>query len=340
MLAKFLEDTENYDSISQYTDSTLPSEYVAQQIANYNKDLLNESDLENDSGKVQYVNIRVDALNIYGENEGGYFSGTEGSESIPLRNFSEVLRNTVLKNVEASHRSENIKPQGHQPGVIRSKNLRTKICIGGCILLIAVITFVLVSSKFMSRRDQVVSIANRSLWKADLGRIGSKPLKVPAKRVIVMRSNSSQSCDVDSCRPNLIKEQFSGFYPENEDIKANYILGADGTVFEGRGFYKEGQMSYDRFGTSYNRDALEIKINCIENEISEVQMNSLKSFLDKFVKQTLIQSNYMLFYHEQLVQGGRKDEKVYEKLKRLEHFVDSKDNYLLIVNLRVIYNLL
>ena len=332
MLSQFLEDTENYDSISQFSDSTLPSEYVAQQIAHYNNERI-ETDFSNNSEKVQVVNIRVDAVNIYGENEGADFSATDGSDSFSMKNLNEVLKSTVLKNVDASQRYKKKNEKRDTPKTDhdkdsarakRSKKLNTKICLAaGIILLITImITFLSFKNLTKAKSLQIVPFVNRSSWKADLGRIGSKLLKVPVKKVIVKQSNTTQPCDVKSCEKSLIKKQFSSFYPEEEDIKANFIIATDGTVFEGRGFDREGQMTYDRFGTSYNNDALEIEINCIDNKISENQMNSLIIFLDKFVSQSLIQKDYKLFYHEQLVQGQNKNENFYNKIKSLKHFVE------------------
>lgn len=72
MLQKYLQDCEdNFDSISQISDSTQASELVAQRIANYNNELPNESIY---ADKTQVVNIHIKAVNIYGDNEGDFLS--------------------------------------------------------------------------------------------------------------------------------------------------------------------------------------------------------------------------------------------------------------------------
>lgn len=328
MLAQFLDDTEQYDSISQYTDSTLPSEYVAQQIAHHNQDQLNDTDFSNSSERVQYVNIRVDAVNIFGENEGGYFSGTEGSESIPIKNLNEVLKSSVLKNLDPSQQTGNQETEVHPPGNwVRSKNYKKKIFIAFCVLLLIGIIVTIVSltvKRPTNINSDQTSFIDRILWKADLGMIGSKALKVPVKRVIVKQSNGTQSCDINTCPSALIKEQFSSLYLGYDDIEPNFIIGTDGTIFEGRGFHREGQMTFDRFGTSYNKDSLNIEIICINNQISDVQVNSLEIFLNKFVQQAKIEKDYKLFYYDQLIQITDKNKNFYEKIKKLENFEESK----------------
>lgn len=67
MLAKYLQNSDDFDSISQYSESTLASDLAAHRIAAYSYDLRNDG---NKSDKVQVVNIRVDAVNLFGENGG------------------------------------------------------------------------------------------------------------------------------------------------------------------------------------------------------------------------------------------------------------------------------
>lgn len=74
MLRQYLaEDSEEFDSISQQSyDSTVASEFVESGIDRYRKSQ-NESTPQasaNSADKVQVVNIRVDAVNIFGENGG------------------------------------------------------------------------------------------------------------------------------------------------------------------------------------------------------------------------------------------------------------------------------
>lgn len=78
MLQHYLQDNETYDSISQISqDSTVASEFVEQQIKRYQEKLIQDSETPsraNSSDKVQVVNVHVDAVNIYGENESRGFT--------------------------------------------------------------------------------------------------------------------------------------------------------------------------------------------------------------------------------------------------------------------------
>lgn len=72
MLQQFLQDCEdNFDSISQISESTQASELVAQRIADYNNVLPIESI---NADRTPVVNIHIKAVKIYGDNEGGFLS--------------------------------------------------------------------------------------------------------------------------------------------------------------------------------------------------------------------------------------------------------------------------
>lgn len=73
MLSQYLEDVDNFDSISQSSESTQASEFVAQRIAKYNTELISEPQTTH-AESIQVVNIHVRALNVYGDNEGGFSS--------------------------------------------------------------------------------------------------------------------------------------------------------------------------------------------------------------------------------------------------------------------------
>lgn len=47
----------------------------------------------------------------------------------------------------------------------------------------------------------------------------------------------------DKCKEFLIKKQNKD-YPKADDIKENFFVGADGTIYEGRGFSREGEHTY------------------------------------------------------------------------------------------------
>lgn len=81
-------------------------------------------------------------------------------------------------------------------------------------------------------------------------------------------------------------------------------------------------MTYDEFGTSYNKDAIGIKL-ISEGGITDVQIKSLKSFLAESVERKLLINNFFLFNYEQLTQATKKDEAFLKMMKTMETIQDS-----------------
>lgn len=74
MLEQYFQNNEAFDSISQQSyESTVPSEFVELQVKRYRDNLANDSATHQVADKTQVVNIHVDAVNFYGENEGRDF---------------------------------------------------------------------------------------------------------------------------------------------------------------------------------------------------------------------------------------------------------------------------
>jgi hypothetical protein len=75
MLQQYLSDCEDYDQRSEHSETTYASEWVADRIAIYNSELINEAETSLNSER-QVVNVRVDNVNIFGENQGDFFDLT------------------------------------------------------------------------------------------------------------------------------------------------------------------------------------------------------------------------------------------------------------------------
>lgn len=64
-------------------------------------------------------------------------------------------------------------------------------------------------------------------------------------------------------------------YPEFDDIRENYFIDSQGSVYEGRGLAREGQTTYESL-TSYNNKAISISFLLEENsKPTELQEKSL-----------------------------------------------------------------
>lgn len=176
--------------------------------------------------------------------------------------------NDIIAQSVAINRQEGLKND-------RVDKSRNKFFFGGFITVMTGLLFTLFIAITTSNNHQIEQVVkkpadliiSRDKWLDDLGRVGSRPLKTPVKKVIVFETNVTEFCELDSCSSNILK---GNFYPYFEDVKENFVIGTEGIVFEGRGFLREGQMLFDEFGTSYDNDAIS------ENKLMKIHIQFSK----------------------------------------------------------------
>lgn len=128
------------------------------------------------------------------------------------------------------------------------------------------------------------------------------------KRIIVMDTKNKTCYNFENCTKFMKDWQWSTFMQkefgriEVTDIRENFLISSDGTVFEGRGFAFEGQHTYDAMKTSYNKGAIGISFvgDYTELNITEDQKNSFNFYIDKWISDGNISSNYSLYHRQQL----------------------------------------
>lgn len=86
-------------------------------------------------------------------------------------------------------------------------------------------------------------------------------------------------------------------YPEFDDIQENFLIGMDGTVFEGRGLHREGQTTYDSL-TSFNTQALSISFMTTINdkEPNSMQKETFCHFINDSIFSGDLSPKYKAFY--------------------------------------------
>ena len=177
-------------------------------------------------------------------------------------------------------------------------------------------------------------IITRSDW-------GSRPmkgrikLKSPVKRLIIMDTQTEKCYNTEACK-TLIKDRQLVHYNDYEqgrisiqDIRENFLISSDGTIFEGRGFSYEGQHSYDQSKTSYNSEAIGISFigNYSEQDIDSRQNESLKYFIQKCIEENNLILEYKLYYKYQLTESRQTYDKLYETVKMMNHWKESENKF-------------
>jgi hypothetical protein len=152
-------------------------------------------------------------------------------------------------------------------------------------------------------------------------------LKLPIERVIVFETITNQCGERENClkflrqrQLNLTQKYFNGIFMSN--LPENFLISSDGTIYEGRGFF-EGQHTYDRTETSYNKKSLGIGFvaDGFKNAINEKQIKALESLTECLIGASKLDQGFKLFHRAQL-EGGNQTT-FSEQVKKMSHWKES-----------------
>ena len=103
-----------------------------------------------------------------------------------------------------------------------------------------------IETLFVDKRLEDINLLEtipRSSWTSMKFIIGKQKQLNPIQRIIVMETGDVSCTTTKSCKQFLINKQNKD-YPKADDIKENFFVGLDGTIYEGRGWNREGQHTY------------------------------------------------------------------------------------------------
>lgn len=146
---------------------------------------------------------------------------------------------------------------------------------------------------------------------------GKYKLISPVNKIILITLVTSQ-CDTEKSCMEFINGLQQYAYPEYDDIRENFIIALDGTIFEGRGFERESETTCESDKiTCYNNKAISISfVQSSEDdyEVNERQKSAYCQFIKEKQDNKLIDFTFTAFNHNNLISTTVDDES-YEKLK-------------------------
>ncbi|XP_062275521.1 peptidoglycan recognition protein 5 [Scomber scombrus] len=162
--------------------------------------------------------------------------------------------------------------------------------------------------------DQKVTIVSRLEWSAASPR-NREALSGPAQRVIIHHTALANYTNQRQCMDHLLSIQRLHMKDRGfDDIGYNFLVGADGTVYEGRGWGVVGAHT-----KGYNHDSLGIAFmgNFNNDAPSKEAISSVKQLLQSGVFQGFLQSKFDLFGHKDLGNTECPGKKLYIALSQL-----------------------
>uniref|UniRef100_A0A3P8U5H4 Peptidoglycan recognition protein 5 n=1 Tax=Amphiprion percula TaxID=161767 RepID=A0A3P8U5H4_AMPPE len=163
--------------------------------------------------------------------------------------------------------------------------------------------------------DQKVNVVSRQQWGAADPK-KKETLKSPAGKVVIHHTALLSCTGLAECKARIASIQ-RGHMKERgfDDIGYNFLVGGDGTVYEGRGWGVVGAHA-----KGHNSDSLGIAfMGNFNNEApSKEAIQSVKGLLQSGVSQSFIAPKFGLFGHRDLGKTECPGEKLYAAIQQLK----------------------
>ncbi|XP_030748585.1 peptidoglycan-recognition protein 2-like [Sitophilus oryzae] len=163
------------------------------------------------------------------------------------------------------------------------------------------------------------AILKRAEWGARPALSTSLLRQEPAPFVLVHHSDTPQCINEVACKTRL--HGIQNYHMDQkgwDDIGYNFMIGGDGTIFEGRGWGLTGAHA-----VKYNSLSIGICLlgNFQETNPSAAQLMALESLIECGVKEEKIHGQYRLMGHRQVSATACPGNKLFRVLSHMPNFV-------------------
>lgn len=159
---------------------------------------------------------------------------------------------------------------------------------------------------------------SRGQWVAQPPAKPADPLKTPVPYVIILHTATENCTDQATCVFRV--RYIQSFHIDSNgwwDIAYSFLVGGDGSAYEGRGWTSEGAFTYN-----YNSRAIGIAFIGTFNDILPPprQIWAAKELIKLGVEKGYIAKDYRLFAHRQLSSTQSPGHLLYEDMKKWPHW--------------------
>ncbi len=168
-------------------------------------------------------------------------------------------------------------------------------------------------------------IVVRSEWHAKPPKSTLKDIGIPSERVIIAHTVTECECNpLGDCGRHVLSIQsnhMKKIEPKVLDIGYNFLVGCDGSVFEGRGWDKEGAHT-----KNHNERSICIAFigTFINTTPSEGQLNAAKLLIDRGVRLGKLRPDYRLYGHNDKINAESPGSALKGIIKNWAHYTDEK----------------
>uniref|UniRef100_A0A8W7NGA1 Peptidoglycan recognition protein long class n=1 Tax=Anopheles atroparvus TaxID=41427 RepID=A0A8W7NGA1_ANOAO len=184
--------------------------------------------------------------------------------------------------------------------------------------IIAVISILTASEDDFFPDPKPLRLVTRTEWLAQPPREELTNLKLPVSTVIIAHT-ATEGCTTQQACVTRVKsiQKYHMQTSKFSDIGYNFLIGGDGSVYDGRGWLKVGAHTKDYNFISYG---IAFIGNFEKEQPTESQMEQLDALLRNCTGRAALTDSYRLFGASQLRQTLSPGKFLMEKLKQHPHF--------------------
>uniref|UniRef100_A0A034VBU7 Peptidoglycan-recognition protein LC n=1 Tax=Bactrocera dorsalis TaxID=27457 RepID=A0A034VBU7_BACDO len=161
-------------------------------------------------------------------------------------------------------------------------------------------------------------VVSKDEWYAEAEHDGIDKLKLPVQRVIIAHTASTSCENKVQCDARVLSVQAFHIHSNGwGDIGYNFLVGGDGLVYEGRGWYNQGAHTL-----GYNKDSICIAfIGTFNLQVpTENDLKAAQLLIDEGVRLGVLPKNYRLYGARQLSATESPGKALYSIIMKWPHW--------------------
>ncbi|KAM7348542.1 peptidoglycan recognition protein-like [Cochliomyia hominivorax] len=164
-------------------------------------------------------------------------------------------------------------------------------------------------------------IIPRSFWSLRKPKEEYHNIEEPVRLVII--SHTATTSSTSQAKNIQLIRDIQAFHADThnwDDIGYNFLIGCDGTIYQGRGWGVEGAHTF-----GYNNRSIGITfIGCfINKKPPQEALNACKNLLERGINEGHLTENYKLLGHRQCSETESPGTKLFEEISTWDHFYNK-----------------
>lgn len=204
------------------------------------------------------------------------------------------------------------------------KKIKWKHWIAGAVISVVIATLIglgVFRLNLEPENPNILGYFTREEWM----RGEHKNLELPIRRIIIAHTTGDPCNSFQTCLVRM--KEIQRLNSHLNDIPYNFLIGGDGSIFEGRGINFEGEHTANKDGSSFNDIGICIAFigNFEKESPTDSQINGFHNLTKNFINKELLADGYKIFFQDQLAKSSPPANALHEVVEKFEGFYSGEN---------------